>query len=136
MVSALVSEIASRSAFIASMRTTESACIAAGNTLDNDGASESDDEVSFGSISPIKDIDNLELSMNQQEFRPEGIEAKLDNNDEVEIVDSKNGIVAIFLEADHWQLREEVRGRTAKEQWLLTMLKAPGADWWIRVGQA
>jgi hypothetical protein len=39
-VSALASEIASRSAFIASMHTTESASIAAGNTLDNDGASE------------------------------------------------------------------------------------------------
>ncbi len=67
-VSASASEIASRSAFIASMRTTESASIAAGNMLDNDGASESEDEVSFGSISPIKDVDNLELLMNQQEF--------------------------------------------------------------------
>ncbi len=67
-VSALASEIASRSAFIARMRTKESASIAAGNKLDNDGASESEDEVSFGSIGPIKDVDNLELSMNQQEF--------------------------------------------------------------------
>jgi hypothetical protein len=50
------------------MRTAESASIAAGNTLDNDDASESEDEVSFGSIGPIKDVDNLELSMNQQEF--------------------------------------------------------------------
>jgi hypothetical protein len=95
-VSASASEIASGSAFIASMRTTESVSIAAGNMLDNDGASESEDEVSFGSIGPIKDVDNLELSMNQQEFRPEDIEAKLDNDDEVEIVDSKNGIMAIF----------------------------------------
>ena len=69
------------------MRTTESASIAAGNTLDNDGAFESEDEVSFGSIGAIKDVDNLELSMNHQEFWPEDIEAELDNNDEVEIVD-------------------------------------------------
>jgi hypothetical protein len=113
-VSALASEIASRSAFIASMRTTESASIAAGTTLDNDGASESEDEVTFGSFGPIKDVDNLELLMNQQEFRPEDIEAELDNNNEVEIVDSKNGIMAIFLKAVHQQLREEVRGRAAK----------------------
>jgi hypothetical protein len=73
MVSSLASsEIASRSAFIASMRTTELASITAGNTLDNDGASESDDDVSFGSIGPIEDINNLELSMNQQEFSTRG----------------------------------------------------------------
>ncbi len=52
------------------------------------------------------------------------------------MVDSKNVIMAIFLEAVHQQLREKVRGRAAKEQWLLIMLKAPGADWWIRAGQA
>jgi hypothetical protein len=74
--------------------------------------------------------------MNQQEFWPEDIEAKLNNDVEVEIVDSKNGIMAIFLKAVHRQLREEVCGRSAKEQWLLTMLKAPGAHWWIRAGQA
>ena len=69
------------------MRTKESASIAAGNKLDNDGASESADEVSFSSIGPIRDVDNLELSMNRQEFWPEDIEAELDNDDEVEIVD-------------------------------------------------
>jgi hypothetical protein len=44
--------------------------------------------------------------------------------------------MAIFLKAVHQQLREEVCGRAAKEQWLLTMLKAPGTNWWIRAGQA
>jgi hypothetical protein len=54
----------------------------------------------------------------------------------VDIIDTTSGTMAVFLKAVHHQLREEVRGRVAKEQWLLTILKAPGADWWIRTGQA
>jgi hypothetical protein len=44
--------------------------------------------------------------------------------------------MAIFFKAVHRQLREEVCGSVAKEQWLLTMLKATDSDWWIHTGQA
>jgi hypothetical protein len=44
--------------------------------------------------------------------------------------------MAIFLKAVHRELREQVRGRAVTEPWLLDMLKAPGADWWLRAGQA
>ena len=98
-------------------------------TCKKDGASttfECEDQVS----------DDLELPINQLEFRPEDVEATLDNDNDFDNIDAQNGIMGIFLKAVHRELREEVRGRVAKEPWLLTMLKAPGADWWIRAGQA
>ncbi len=77
---------------------------------------------------------NHEHIMNQQEFLSENIDAELDDDNDVVIIDTTRGT---FLKAIHRQLREEVRGRVAKEQWLLlTILKAPGTDWWIRAGQA
>ena len=73
----LASELASRSAFVASMRTTESSASVAEADANNQG-----------------------------------------NNDtlrNIELVDD---------------------GPYAREPWLLEMLKAPGADWWLHAGQA
>ena len=62
--------------------------------------------------------------------------AELDDDNDIDIIDTTSGTMAVFLKAVHRQLREEVCGRVAKEQWLLTILKAPGPDWWIRASQA
>ena len=88
--------------------------------------------MALGSVLPLEDVEN-DQPMNQQEFLSENIDAKLDNNNDVCITD---GIMTIFLEAIHQELREQVRGRALKEPWLLAMLKAPGANWWLRAGQA
>ena len=140
LTSAPASEIASRSAFIANMRTTESSeTTGADATQDNTGTlrtMELEDEDSVGSICPLDDVANHEHRMNQQEFNSENIDAELDDNNDGDIIDTSSGIMAVFLKAVHRQLREEVNGRVTKEQWLLTILKAPGADWWIRAGQA
>ena len=57
------------------------------------------------------------------------INAKLNDDNYIDINDTTNGIMAIFLKAVHRELREQVLGRAAREPWLLEMLKAPGADW-------
>ena len=140
LTSASASEIASRSAFIANMRATESSeSMGADATQDNNGTlrtMELEDEDSVGLICPLDNVKNHEHIMNQQECLSENIDAKLDDDNDVDIIDTTSGTMAVFLKAVHRQLREEVRGRVAKEQWLLTILKAPGADWWIRAGQA
>jgi hypothetical protein len=88
--------------------------------------------VALGSVLPLEDVEN-DQPMNRQEFLSKNIDAELDNDNDVYITD---GIMAIFLKAVHQELREQVRGRALKEPWLLAMLKAPGADWWLRAGQA
>ncbi len=140
LTSASASEIGSRSAFIANMRATESSeSTGADATQDNNGTlrtMELEDEDSAGLIFPLDNVGNHEHIMNQQEFLSENIDAELDDNNDVDIIDTTGGTMAVFLKAVHHQLREEVRGRVAKEQWLLTILKAPGADWCIHAGQA
>jgi len=128
------SEIASRSAFVASMRTAESSArVAVVATQDETLRNiELEDDVALGSVLPLEDVEN-DQPMNRQEFLSENIDAELDNDNDVYITD---GIMAIFLKAVHQELREQVRGRALKEPWLLAMLKAPGADWWLRAGQA
>ena len=112
--------------FIAHTRTTDSSAIVGGRaTQDNDETL----NVSFHSILPLQDAGN------DQRFS-ENIDAELDEDNDVDINDTTNSIMAIFLKAVHRELKEQVRGRTAKEPWLLAMLKAPGADWWLRAGQA
>jgi hypothetical protein len=122
------------------MRTTESSeSTGADATQDNNGtlrAMELEDEDSVGSICPLDDVVNHEHRMNQQEFLSDNIDAKLDDDNDLDIIDTTSSTMSVFLKAVHRQLREEVCGRVANEQWLLTILKAPGADWWIRAGQA
>ena len=75
LTSASASEIASRSAFIASMRATESSeSTGADATQDNNGTlrtMELEDEDYVGLIGPLDDIVNHEHTMNQQEFQRE-----------------------------------------------------------------
>lgn len=122
------------------MRATESSeSTGADATQDNNGTlrtMELEDEDSVGLICPLDDVANHEHIMNQQEYLSENIDAELEDDNDVDIIDTTSGTMAVFLKAVHRQLREEVRGRVAKEHWLLTILKAPGADWWIRAGQA
>ena len=121
------------------MRTTESSASMAGDvTQDNNERLRNidlEDDVSLGSILPLQDAEN-DQPMNQQEFLSENIDAELDDDNDVDINDTTNGIMVIFLQAVHRELREQVRGRAAREPWLLEMLNAPGADWWLRAGQA
>ena len=104
-VSALASEIASTSAFIASIHATgSSASVAADPSQDNNCRlrnNELEDEVS---------------RINQQEFLSKNIDAELDDDNDVHIIDRTNGIMAIFVKVVHHELREEVCGRTAKER--------------------
>jgi hypothetical protein len=108
------------------MRTTESSASVGGDvTQDNNETL----NVSFDSILPLQDAGN-------DQRLSENIDAELDEDNDVDINDTTNSIMAIFLKAVHRELKEQVRGRAAKEPWLLAMLKAPGADWWLRAGQA
>jgi len=136
------SELASRSVFVASMRTTESLASVAEADANNQGNNytlrniELADDGPLGYFPPPTDIENYDQPMNQQEFLSVNIDAELDNDNDIDINDTTNGIMAIFLKAVHHELREQVRGRAAREPWLLEILKAPGADWWVRAGQA
>ncbi len=119
------------------MRPTESsASVAADAHQDNNETLrniELEADVPLGSI---EEIEYYDQTMSQQDFLSENIDAELDDDRDFDIIDTTNGTMAIFLMAVHRELREQVRGRAITEPWLLDMLKAPGADWWLRAGQA
>ena len=76
----------------------------------------------------------------RREQRPDDIEAELDDDAQFDGADAPGGVMATYLEAVFWRLHAEVRGQVAKQlrepKWLLQMLKAEGADWWLRAGRA
>jgi hypothetical protein len=106
------SEIASRSAFVASMRTMESpASLAADAHQDNNETLrniELEVDLPLGSI---EEMDYYEQTMSQQDFLSENIDAELDEDRDIDIMDTTKGTMANFLKAVHRELREQVRGR-------------------------
>lgn len=74
------------------------------------------------------------------EHRPPDVEAELDDDEQLQDADAAGGVMATYLKAVFERLHSEVSGiasrATLGDQWLLALLKAPGADWWLRAGVA
>ena len=75
-----------------------------------------------------------------REHRPADVEAELDDDEQLDGADASGGVMATYLAAVFRRLHAEVRGDVAKHarepKWLLAMLKAEGADWWLPAGRA
>lgn len=74
----------------------------------------------------------------RREHRPADVEAELDDDEQLD--DAEGGVMATYLQAVFERLHSEVSGDTSRSalehKWLLELLKAPGADWWLRAGLA
>ncbi len=55
------------------------------------------DDGPLGFFSPPTDIKNYDQPMNQQEFLSVNIDAELDDDNDIDINNTTNGIMAIFL---------------------------------------
>ena len=71
----------------------------------------------------------------RREQRPDDIEAELDDDGQL---GGESGAMGTYLAAVFERLRAELSGKlpALEKTWLLDMLKAPGADWWLRAGMA
>ena len=74
------------------------------------------------------------------EHRPPDVEAELDDDEQLQDADAAAGVMGTYLKAVYERLHSEVCGTASRatlgDQWLLALLKAPGADWWLRAGVA
>jgi len=66
--------------------------------------------VPLGFIVPPEDIENYDQPMNQQEFLSENIDAELDDDNDVDINDTTNGMLG-----EHHQLGEMMERNAIEE---------------------
>ena len=76
----------------------------------------------------------------RRNVRPDDVQADLDEDDQLGDAAAEPGVMGEYLKAVFDRLHSEVCGAASRSplepKWLVALLNAPGADWWLRAGQA
>ena len=116
------------------------------NGGDNGGDDSNDDDSDYepslqgASEDEMSEDDEAADHLPRREVRPDDVHAELDEDEQLDGSEAEPGVMGTYLKAVFDRLHSEVCGKASRcaleDKWLLGLLKAPGADWWLRAGLA
>lgn len=111
-----------------------------GDDSDDDDDSDYEPSLQGASEDEMSEDDEAADHLPRREVRPEDVHAELDEDEQLDGSEAEPGVMGTYLKAVFDRLHSEVCGKASRcaleDKWLLGLLKAPGADWWLRAGLA